>query len=123
MARAPRCWMCQSSPSPSVALYWHIGATAMRFRAVTERKLIGSNSFGVVIACSSAHDHGKLPLLVGVPLQRAPIDLLRRRERHFRHHEHPPRMHVGGAVAEEKFLYHLLPDAARHTFDDEGHGN
>ncbi len=41
MARAPRCCKCQSSPSPSVALYWHIGDTTMRLRAVTERKVIG----------------------------------------------------------------------------------
>ena len=39
--------MCQSSPRPPVALYWHIGETTMRLRAVTERKLIGWNSRGV----------------------------------------------------------------------------
>src|SRR5215469_15826050 len=47
MARAPRCCTCQSSPRPSVALYWHIGATTMRLRAVTERKVIGWNRSGV----------------------------------------------------------------------------
>src|SRR5882724_6244458 len=41
--------MCQSSPSPSVALYWHIGETTMRFRAVTERNVIGWNNSGVGI--------------------------------------------------------------------------
>src|SRR5215213_842650 len=46
-ARAPRCWTCQSFPRPSLALYWHIQATTMRLRAVTERKLIGRNSKGV----------------------------------------------------------------------------
>ncbi len=40
-ALAPRFWICQSSPSPSVALYWHIGETTIRLRAVTERKVIG----------------------------------------------------------------------------------
>src|ERR1700688_1254136 len=48
-AFAPRFWTCQSSPSPSMALYWHIGDTTMRLRAVTERKVIGWNSSGVGI--------------------------------------------------------------------------
>src|SRR5580698_4941711 len=46
-AFAPRFWMCQSSPRPSVALYWHIGETTMRLWAVTERNVIGWNSSGV----------------------------------------------------------------------------
>src|SRR5580704_8691927 len=46
-AFAPRFWMCQSSPRPSVALYWHIGETTMRLRAVTERNVMGWNSNGV----------------------------------------------------------------------------
>ncbi len=49
-AFAPRCCTCQSSPSPSSALYWHMGATTMRLRAVTERKVAGWKSCGVLMA-------------------------------------------------------------------------
>jgi hypothetical protein len=33
--------------TPSLALYWHIGDIAIRLRAVTVRKVIGWNSFGI----------------------------------------------------------------------------
>src|SRR5580692_618294 len=46
-ALEPSVWTCQSSPRPSLALYWHIGETTMRLRAVTDRKLIGWKSSGV----------------------------------------------------------------------------
>ena len=45
VARAPRCTRCQSSGTPSVAEYWHIGASQTRLRAVSDRRVIGSNSF------------------------------------------------------------------------------
>ena len=48
-ARAPRCWICQSPPNPSVALYWHMGATVTRLRAVTERNVMGWNRGGVAM--------------------------------------------------------------------------
>src|SRR5579862_3839088 len=39
----PRWVMCQSLPTPSSALYWHIGATTMRFGKVRSASLIGEN--------------------------------------------------------------------------------
>ena len=58
IALAPRFWMCQSSPSPSSALYWHIGETAMRLRAVTDRKAIGWNNSGSGMASSCLGGQG-----------------------------------------------------------------
>ena len=45
VARAPRCTRCQSSGTPSVAEYWHIGESQIRLRIVSDRSVIGSNSF------------------------------------------------------------------------------
>jgi hypothetical protein len=39
-AREPRWTRCQSSGTPSVALYWHMGENMMRLRAVTPRRAI-----------------------------------------------------------------------------------
>ena len=39
----PRCVMCQSLPTPSSALYWHIGETTMRFGSVRSASFIGEN--------------------------------------------------------------------------------
>jgi hypothetical protein len=41
----PRCIMCQSLALPSTALYWHIGATAMRLASVRSRSAIGVKSW------------------------------------------------------------------------------
>jgi len=49
-ALAPKVCTCQSQPSPSSALYWHIGDTAIRLRAVMERKVMGWNSSGTAMA-------------------------------------------------------------------------
>ena len=43
-ARLPRCTRCQSLGTPSIAEYWHIGATTMRLRRVCERCSKGSNN-------------------------------------------------------------------------------
>ena len=45
VARAPRCTRCQSFGTPSTEEYWHIGASQTRLRAVSDRSVIGSNSF------------------------------------------------------------------------------
>src|ERR1700691_4631691 len=39
----PRCVMCQSLPTPSSALYWHIGDTTMRFESVRSASFMGEN--------------------------------------------------------------------------------
>src|SRR5271154_3667005 len=39
----PRCVMCQSLPTPSSALYWHIGATTTRFASVRSASFMGEN--------------------------------------------------------------------------------
>src|SRR5271155_3374511 len=39
----PRCVMCQSVPTPSSALYWHIGATTIRFGRVNPASFMGEN--------------------------------------------------------------------------------
>ena len=67
-ACAPRCCTCQSSPSPSVALYWHIGETVMRLRAVTERKVTGSNSLLMRVLLRSRCRAGGLPYPARKPL-------------------------------------------------------
>ncbi len=43
--RLPRCSTCQSVALPSTALYWHIGAIAMRLARVRPRKVIGWKSW------------------------------------------------------------------------------
>src|ERR1700681_2341364 len=43
LASMPRCVMCQSLPTPSLALYWHIGETTMRFGTVRPASFIGEN--------------------------------------------------------------------------------
>ena len=35
--------MCQSLPTPSLALYWHIGETTIRFDTVNSASFIGEN--------------------------------------------------------------------------------
>jgi hypothetical protein len=35
--------MCQSSATPSLALYWHIGETAMRLASWRSASFIGEN--------------------------------------------------------------------------------
>src|SRR5580700_6451671 len=42
-ASMPRWAMCQSVAQPSTELYWHIGATTMRFSNATPPSLIGEN--------------------------------------------------------------------------------
>src|ERR1700704_5072873 len=42
-ASMPRWAMCQSVAQPSTALYWHIGATTMRFSNSTPPSRIGEN--------------------------------------------------------------------------------
>src|ERR1700722_1854708 len=44
LASMPRCAMCQSLAQPSVALYWHIGATTIRLSSSTPASLMGENS-------------------------------------------------------------------------------
>src|SRR5271154_4962527 len=39
----PRWVMCQSLPTPSSALYWHIGATTTRFGRVNPASFMGEN--------------------------------------------------------------------------------
>jgi hypothetical protein len=39
----PKCVMCQSLPTPSLALYWHIGETTIRFGSVRSASFIGEN--------------------------------------------------------------------------------
>ena len=46
VAYRPRCTMCQSPATPSLAEYWHIGEITMRFRIVTSRTVSGVNSSG-----------------------------------------------------------------------------
>jgi hypothetical protein len=36
--------MCQSPGTPSVAMYWHMGATATRFGTVSPRRSMGEKS-------------------------------------------------------------------------------
>src|ERR1043165_9438754 len=43
-ASIPRCVMCQSPMTPSVAEYWHIGATLMRLASSRPLILYGENS-------------------------------------------------------------------------------
>src|SRR5690349_14880590 len=43
LASMPRCVRCQSLATPSLALYWHIGDTTMRFASVRSASLIGEN--------------------------------------------------------------------------------
>ena len=43
-ANWPRWTRCQSSGTPSVAEYWHIGATQTRLRTVVPRRVIGVKS-------------------------------------------------------------------------------
>ena len=52
-ASMPRWVMCQSLPTPSLALYWHIGATTMRFANVRSASFIGENK-ALGMACSHA---------------------------------------------------------------------
>ena len=40
-ARLPKCTRCQSSASPSLAMYWHMGDIAIRLRSVTPRIVSG----------------------------------------------------------------------------------
>src|SRR5687767_7253704 len=49
-ARDARFCKCQSSGSPSVAEYWHIGETVMRLRAVMERNVMGRKRCGTVLS-------------------------------------------------------------------------
>jgi hypothetical protein len=35
--------MCQSLPTPSLALYWHIGDTTIRFGTVRSASFMGEN--------------------------------------------------------------------------------
>ncbi len=51
-ASMPRWVMCQSSATPSLALYWHIGDTAMRFDSSRSPSLIGENK-ALDIVCPS----------------------------------------------------------------------
>jgi hypothetical protein len=44
VACEPRCTRCQSFGIPSTLLYWHIGDSQMRLRAVTPRRVMGSKS-------------------------------------------------------------------------------
>src|SRR5215468_2046832 len=44
LANMPRWVRCQSLATPSLALYWHIGDTTMRFESVSSASLIGENS-------------------------------------------------------------------------------
>lgn len=44
VAKPPRWTKCQSLAMPSVAEYWHIGATPMRLRSVSERSVNGEKS-------------------------------------------------------------------------------
>src|SRR5947209_20480760 len=48
-ASEPRCRMCQSVALPSIALYWHIGATTMRLGRVRPRNAIGVKSWLVIM--------------------------------------------------------------------------
>ena len=59
-ARAPRCTRCQSSGMPSVAEYWHMGATQMRLRAVAPRRVKGSNSR--LMLSATLREPGAFPL-------------------------------------------------------------
>src|SRR4029077_20079009 len=43
LASMPRWVMCQSLPTPSSALYWHIGDTTMRFGTSRPASRIGEN--------------------------------------------------------------------------------
>src|SRR5579863_428037 len=45
-AKPPRCCMCQSWGTPSTALYWHIGETAMRLGRVRPRNVSGRKRCG-----------------------------------------------------------------------------
>src|SRR3984885_15516537 len=49
-ASMPKWVMCQSSATPSLALYWHIGETAMRLASSRSASFIGENSALVMIA-------------------------------------------------------------------------
>src|ERR1700758_5020976 len=44
LASMPRCVRCQSLATPSLALYWHIGDTTIRFESVRSASLIGENN-------------------------------------------------------------------------------
>src|SRR5258707_10156372 len=44
----PRCWRCQSFATPFLALYWHIGDTAIRLAKVMPPRRNGSNRQGAV---------------------------------------------------------------------------
>src|SRR6516162_10246117 len=43
LASMPRWVMCQSLPTPSSALYWHIGATTMRLESSRPASFMGEN--------------------------------------------------------------------------------
>src|SRR3954466_7261710 len=46
IAIVPRCVRCQSLMQPSLAEYWHIGATTMRLGSVTPPSWMGVKSLG-----------------------------------------------------------------------------
>src|SRR6266851_6568624 len=48
-ANEPRWRMCQSVALPSIALYWHIGATTTRLGRVRPRRAIGVKSWLVIM--------------------------------------------------------------------------
>src|SRR5215510_3859128 len=56
-ASMPRCVMCHGLGTPSLALYWHIGATTMRLASSRPLILYGENSALVI---SDAQVDGKL---------------------------------------------------------------
>lgn len=61
MASVMRCWVCQSgSAQPSWALYWHMGATAMRLGTLTGPMARGSNRWALRVN-SSGGGNAKLP--------------------------------------------------------------
>jgi len=78
-ARAPRCCRCQSFGRPSSAEYWHIGESAIRFRAVTDRKLIGWNRGGRLSRTSTRRSVSRIGASAGEGKASVAAQALRRK--------------------------------------------
>ena len=65
LASIPRWVRCQSEATPSLALYWHIGATTMRLAKVSWRNRIGVKRPSGIAGSIQAKECLTLPTLVG----------------------------------------------------------
>ena len=74
IARLPRCTRCQSPGTPSVAEYWHIGLTTMRFSSRIPRSESGVKIGGGALPAASR----------GAPAASAKCSVVRAHERRDR---------------------------------------